>query len=158
MRIVSLPFAGAIGFIVMSVAAGITHDHIASVGNLEISHAWARAMLPNQPAGGGYMTIANQGQEADRLVSASSPAAGKVEIHSMQVINDVMTMRPVEGGLEIPAGETVELKPGGLHVMFMAVAEPFAEGDTVPVTLEFEQAGSVDIALPVRKAEGGHSH
>ena len=157
MRFFPAPFAAAIGLIMLSVAAGITHDHMASVGNLEISHAWARAMLPNQPAGGGYMVIANQGQEADRLMSASSPAAARVEIHTMEVINDVMTMRPVDGGLEIPAASTVELKPGGLHVMFMGVETPFKDGDTVPVTLTFEKAGSVEVNFPVRKAgsEGG---
>ena len=128
------------------------------VGDLEISSAWARAMLPNQPAGGGYLIIANRGSEADRLVGGSSPVATKVEIHSMEVVNDVMTMRPVDGGLEIPAGGTVELKPGGLHVMFMGVATPFKDGDAVPVTLEFEKAGSVEITFPVRKAEGGHKH
>ena len=133
-------------------------DETVVAGDLEISSAWARAMLPNQPAGGGYLIIANQGTEADRLVSASSPVAAKVEIHSMEVVDDIMTMRPVEGGLEIPAGETVELKPGGLHVMFMGVTEPFAEGDTVPVALEFEKAGSVEIAFPVRKATGSHNH
>ncbi|WP_127520252.1 copper uptake system-associated protein [Mesorhizobium sp. Z1-4] len=130
-------------------------DATVTAGDLEISSAWARAMLPNQPAGGGYLTIANHGAEADRLVGASSPAAAKVEIHTMEIVNDVMTMRPVDGGLEIPAGDTVELKPGGLHVMFMGVATPFKDGDTVPVTLQFEKAGAVEIAFPVRKAEGG---
>ena len=67
----------------------------------------------------------------------------------MEMVNDVMTMRPVEGGLEIPAGATVELKPGGTHLMFMMVTEPFKEGGEVPVTLEFEKAGKVDLELPV---------
>lgn len=125
----------------------------AAVGDLEIARAWARAMLPGQPTGGGYLTIGNDGDADDRLVAVSSPAAGKVEIHSMNVVDDVMTMRPVEDGLEIPAGGTVELKPGGLHLMFMDVDEAFAEGGSVPVTLEFEEAGSIDIELPVRAAD-----
>jgi copper(I)-binding protein len=73
----------------------------------------------------------------------------------MEMKDGVMIMRPVEGGLEIPAGETVELKPGGLHIMFMAVSEPFNEGETVPVTLEFEKAGSVELNLPVGPRDGG---
>ncbi len=162
MRNFTPPFLAALGMILLSIAAGIAHDHMKSVGSLEISHAWARAMLPNQPAGAGYLVIANSGAEPDRLVGASSPAAGKVEIHTMSVVDDVMVMRPVEGGLEIPAGKTVTLEPGGLHVMFMQVTDPFRDGGTVPVTLEFEKAGPVDLELPVRKAQdmetGDHAH
>jgi len=126
-------------------------------GDLTISAGWAKAMLPGQPAGGGYLTIENGGPSADRLVSLSTPAAGKAEVHDMKVENNVMTMRPVEGGLEIPAGGKVELKPGGLHLMFMQVSQPFAEGGSVPVTLEFEKAGKVELSLPVRK-DGGDEH
>lgn len=129
-----------------------------TAGDLTIAGGWARAMLPGQPAGGGYLTIANKGQAADKLVAASSPSAGKVEIHTMEIVNDVMVMRPVDGGLEIPAGATVELKPGGLHVMFMAVKEPFKEGGTVPVTLEFEKAGKVEVTLPVQAKQGADEH
>lgn len=126
-----------------------------TLGDLTIDAAWARAMLPGQPAGGGYVAITNNGDEADRLISASSPAAGKVEVHSMEMKDGVMVMRPVEGGLEIPPGETIELKPGGQHLMFMQVGEPFAEGGSVPVELTFERAGSVEIVLPIRAARGG---
>lgn len=129
-------------------------------GHLTLAGGWLRAMLPGQPAGGGYVTITNGGPEPDRLVGVSAPAAGRSEVHEMKVVNDVMTMRPVEGGLEIPAGATVELKPGGLHLMFMQVTQPFAEGATVPVTLEFEKTGKVELMLPVRAAGpgGGHGH
>ena len=125
-------------------------------GDLEIGSFWARAMLPGQPTGGGYLTVTSKGS-GDRLLSASSPAAGKVEVHRMEMANDIMVMRQVEGGLEIPAGGTVELKPGGLHLMFMSPSEPFREGESVPVTLQFERAGSVEIDLPVRAAGGDHS-
>jgi copper(I)-binding protein len=118
-------------------------------GDLEITAYRVKAMLPGQPAGGGFLTIANKGQAADRLTAVTSPSAGVVEIHTMDVVNDVMTMRPVEGGLEIPAGAMVELRPGGQHLMFMSVKEPFKEGDTVPVTLEFEKAGKVEIEFPI---------
>ncbi|MBA3448343.1 MAG: DUF1775 domain-containing protein [Pseudaminobacter sp.] len=132
-------------------------DTAITVGDLEITGQWARAMLPGQPAGGAYLTIVNKGQTADRLVSASSSQAGKVEIHSMEVVDDVMVMRPVDAGLEIPAGATVEMKPGGLHVMFKAVTAPFEEGASVPLTLQFEKAGELDISVPV-KAAGGEDH
>jgi copper(I)-binding protein len=133
--------------IVMSVAAGMPAPVVA--GDLEIGAYRAKAMLPGQPVGGGYLTIANKGAAPDRLMAVTSPSAGMVEIHVMEMVNDVMTMRPVEGGLEIPAGATVELKPGGTHLMFMMVTEPFKEGGEVPVTLEFEKAGKVELKLPV---------
>lgn len=133
----------------------------AMAGDIMVSDGWLRAMLPGQPVGGGYLTITNNGKEADRLVAVSTAAAGKAEIHEMSMANDVMTMRPVEGGIEIPAGGTVELKQGGLHLMFMQVTKPFAEGDTATVTLEFEKAGKVDVVLPVKSAAAGaaeHKH
>jgi copper(I)-binding protein len=120
-----------------------------TAGDIEVTAGFARAMLPGQPSGGGFVTMANKGASPDRLVAASSPAAGKVEIHSMEIKDGVMIMRPVAGGLEIPAGGTVEMKPGGLHLMLMQVEEPFAAG-TVPLTLEFETAGKIEIELPVR--------
>lgn len=129
------------------------------VGDLELDGAYARAMLPGQPVGGGFVTIKNNGSEDDRLVSASSPAAGAVELHEMAMEGEVMKMRKLEDGIPVPAGETVELKAGGLHLMFMQVATPFAEGDTVPVTLTFEKAGQVEVTLPVGSAApGGHTH
>ncbi|MDW6025361.1 copper chaperone PCu(A)C [Mesorhizobium sp. BAC0120] len=118
-------------------------------GDLTITAYRAKAMLPGQPTGGAFLTIANNGSSADRLLSVTSPSAGMVEIHTMEVVNNVMTMRPVNGGLEIPAGATVELKPGGTHLMFMQVKEPFKKGGEVPVTLEFEKAGKVEIVFPV---------
>ncbi len=147
------------------LAAGHGDSHHSSpaspaltAGDLSITGAWARAMLPGQPTGGGYLTITNKGESADRLVSAASTSAGKVEIHTMEVANNVMVMRPVEGGLDIPPGATVELKPGGLHVMFMAVKEPFKPGASVALTLEFEKAGRVEVTLPVRTGSGTDEH
>ena len=133
--------------VVMSVAAEMPAPVVA--GDLEIGAYRAKAMLPGQPVGGGYLTIANKGAAPDKLMSVTSPSAGMVEIHVMEMVNDVMTMRPHGGGLEIPAGATVELKPGGTHLMFMMVTEPFKEGGEVPVMLEFEKAGKVELKLPV---------
>ncbi|WP_048648626.1 DUF1775 domain-containing protein [Nitratireductor soli] len=130
-------------------------DQATMAGDLKITTAWARAMLPGQPSGGGYLTIENTGAADDRLLSVASPSAGRVEVHTMEMNNDVMVMRPVEGGLAIPAGETVTLKPGGLHMMFMEVTAPFKEGAAVPVTLEFEKAGAVELELKVGPARGG---
>ncbi|WP_457586028.1 DUF1775 domain-containing protein [Ensifer canadensis] len=151
-------------------AAGDEHaGHMAGdgrvkLGDLEISGGAAKAMLPGAKVGGGFLTIKNGGGADDRLVAVESPVAGRVEIHEMAMENDVMKMRKLDDGVALPAGETVELKAGGLHLMFMQVSKPFAEGETVPVTLVFEKAGKVDFTLAVgtagggAAATGGHSH
>lgn len=125
------------------------HAREAAAGDIVVADFWTRATLPNQKVGGGYMVITNNGEEEDRLVSISSPASGEVEVHEMSMENDIMRMRPLEGGIVIPAGETVELAPGGYHLMFQELEEGFVEGETVAVTLTFEKAGEVTLELPV---------
>ncbi|MGV8936850.1 MAG: copper chaperone PCu(A)C [Allorhizobium sp.] len=124
------------------------------VGDLDLSAAFVKAMLPGQPVGGGFVTIHNGGSADDRLISAASPSAGRVEMHEMVMQNDVMKMRQLNEGIPVPAGATVELKPGALHLMFMDVKDPFVEGGSVKVTLTFEKAGPVEIVLPVGSARG----
>lgn len=124
------------------------------LGDLELTAGYTRAMLPGQPVGGGFIVIRNSGHHDDTLVAAESPSAGHMELHEMAVVNDVMQMRPLKDGIPVPAGKTVELKPGGLHMMFMAVKEPFVEGATVNVRLTFAKAGTVDLVLPVAPASG----
>lgn len=138
-------------------AASGEHDHGAmnmapapvTLGDLEISNGFSRATLPNAPVGGGYITITNKGAEADRLVSVASSVAGVVQIHQMKMDGDVMKMNELPDGVEIPAGGTVALEPGGLHIMFMKLTGPLVEGTKIPVTLTFEKAGSVDVELSV---------
>jgi uncharacterized protein YcnI/copper(I)-binding protein len=140
--------------------AGHGADHAAAavkVGDLEVAGGFSKAMLPGQPVGGGFVTITNSGKADDKLVSAVSDVAGRVELHEMAMQGEVMKMRKLDDGITVPAGETVELKPGGLHFMFFEVKKPFAEGDTVPVTLTFEKAGKVDITLSVQSAKPGEA-
>ncbi|MCV9960493.1 DUF1775 domain-containing protein [Pararhizobium sp. BT-229] len=141
------------------MAMAAAGDASVKAGSLEISGGAAKAMLPGAKVGGGGFVVENSGSEDDRLISAESPAAGRVELHEMTMQNEVMKMRKLEDGIVIPAGETVELKSGGLHLMFLEVAKPFAEGDSIPLTLTFEKAGKVDYVLPVGNAAGGaHKH
>lgn len=141
----------------MAMAAAVSLAALAAqaddytVGDLTVSKAWTRATPPKAKAGGGFVEIVNAGSEADRLVSAGSGVAAKVELHDMSVTDGIMKMREMENGIDIPAGATVSLKPGGLHIMFMGLTEGFEEGGTVPVVLTFEKAGDVEIALPVAK-------
>ncbi len=117
------------------------------VGSLEITTPWTRATPPSARTGGGFMTITNKGTTADRLVAVRSNASDKVEIHEMQMDGNVMRMRELAQGLEIPPGATVMLKPGSYHIMFMELKAPIAKDAKVPLTLVFEKAGSVDVQL-----------
>lgn len=133
-------------------------------GSLHLSDAWTRATPKTAPTAGGYVKIHNMGDADDVLVSASSPTAKRVEIHKMWITDGVMRMEEIEGGLTIPAGKSVELKPGGLHLMFMRIKKPFVKGEMVPVTLTFKKAGDVTLELPVAKigakskGKGHHHH
>ncbi|KQV16524.1 hypothetical protein ASC97_11675 [Rhizobium sp. Root1203] len=144
--IASLLFAGL--FATFSTAHGF------KAGDIEIGHPHARAMVPGAKVGGGYMNITNNGSTDDRLVSVSSDRAASAEVHLMSVDGGVMTMRPVSGGLVVPAGKTVELKPGGYHIMFMSVTQPFKAGEMIKATLTFEKAGAVDVEFSVGNAGG----
>lgn len=119
------------------------------LGDLTISGGFSRATLPNAPVGGGFVTITNKGASDDRLIAATSPAAGEVQLHEMAMEGDVMKMRELPDGIPVPAGETVSLQPGGLHMMFMQLAGPLVEGTSFPVTLTFEKAGTVTVELSV---------
>ncbi|BBF91432.1 copper chaperone PCu(A)C [Blastochloris tepida] len=125
------------------------------VGTLVIAEPWARATPPAAKVGGGYMRITNTGTEPDRLIGMSAPVAGRGEIHEMAVVDGVMRMRELENGIAIESGQTVELKPSGLHVMFMDIKEPLKEGTTIPVTLRFAKAGTIEVPFPVRSIGAG---
>ncbi len=125
----------------------IAHDY--KVGTLEIGHPWTRATPPTAPSGGGFLSVTNKGTAPDRLVAARSGVSDRVEIHEMKMDGNVMRMRELDKGLEIPAGATVMLKPGGFHIMFMGLKAPFVRDAKVPLTLVFEKAGSLDIELDV---------
>jgi periplasmic copper chaperone A len=126
------------------------------LGDLTIEGYWVKAMLPGQPVAGGFLKLTNKGTADDKLVSATSPKSARVELHEMAMKGDVMEMRALEGGIAIPAGATVELAPGGLHVMFFDVTEAFKDGDMVPVTLTFEKSGTVELMLPVMAKAMSH--
>jgi periplasmic copper chaperone A len=118
-------------------------------GDLVITQAWARATPGGAKIGGGYLTIENKGSAPDRLIGGSADVAGKVEVHEMAMNNGVMTMRPLEKGLAIDPGKTVKLAPGGYHLMMFDLKSPLKQGEKLPVTLEFEKAGKVQVSLDV---------
>ena len=150
-------FLAATAALVTLSAAAFAGD--ITLNNLRIEDPFAGATLPNQPVAGGFMVISNTGNADDTLIAARSAAAARMEIHEMAMDGDVMRMRELSGGLAIPAGETVMLKPGGYHIMFMELSGPLLEGSETEVTLTFENAGEVTLALPVvARGKGGIGH
>ncbi len=131
----------------LAAAAITAHAHSFQLGAIAIGHPYARATVPGQPAGGGYLKLDNRGA-ADRLLSASAGVAGSVELHTMSMEGDVMRMRQLDA-IDLPAGKTVELKPGGLHIMFMGLKAPLKAGDSFPMKLKFEKAGEVTVQVKV---------
>jgi len=115
---------------------------------IKIEDAYTRATVPGQQVAGGFMKIENKGASVDQLLSASSPAAGEVQLHEMAMEGNVMKMRQVRD-IGVPAGGVVELKPGGYHLMFISLKGPFAAGETVPVKLKFAKAGELEVKMPV---------
>jgi copper(I)-binding protein len=126
------------------------------VGNLKLSSAWARATPKGASVGGGYMTITNMGSEPDRLVGGATDVAKVLEIHEMSMDNGVMKMRPVAGGLEIKPGQTVTLKPGGYHVMFVGLKEQLKQGQHFKATLTFAKAGKADVDFTIEGVGATH--
>ncbi|MEC9342759.1 MAG: copper chaperone PCu(A)C [Pseudomonadota bacterium] len=147
---------GAVGVLALTAASVWAHDY--KLGNLEIHHPVARATAPGAKVAGGYMTVTNHGTEADRLLGGTAGFAGKVEIHEMRMDGETMVMRPVEGGLVIPPGATVELKPGGYHIMFMKVGEQLKPDERRAAKLIFEKAGEVDIEFAVESMDKMKDH
>ena len=128
------------------------------VGNLKLENPQARATVPAQKMSGGFLKIENKGG-ADKLLSASSSVSKTMELHTMVMDGNVMRMREVKG-IDVPANGSVELKPGGLHLMFMDLNEQLKPGSTFKVKLKFEKAGEVEVPFQVmdmRPASQGHS-
>lgn len=140
--------------VVLALGLGAAAAHDYNLGALHIAQPWVRATPKGASVGGGYLKITNKGTMPDRLIGGSSPVARKVEIHSMTMEGGIMKMRPLDAGLEIKPGATVELKPGGLHVMMTGLTQPFRKGERVTVTLVFEKAGKIEVEFTVEGMGG----
>jgi copper(I)-binding protein len=119
------------------------------VGSIHITAPWARATPKGASSGAAYVTIANKGTVPDRVNCVSSDVSAACQIDTMAMERGVMKMRPVEGGLEIKPGETVTLKPSGLHLMLVDLKHPLEQGKVVEASLQFEKAGTVKIEFPI---------
>ncbi|MBP2293561.1 copper chaperone PCu(A)C [Azospirillum rugosum] len=117
-------------------------------GGVSVTAPWARAAAPSARNGGAFMVVTNGGTEPDRIVAAQTPIAEKAELHTHQMDNGVMKMRPVDA-IAVAPGEPVTLRPGGLHVMLLGLKQPLTQGSRFPVTLTFAKAPPVTVEVPV---------
>ena len=139
----------------LALASAVAHAHSFKLGDIDIGHPYARVTAPGQPTGGGYLKLDNKGRD-DKLLSARAAVSASVELHSMSMDGDVMRMRQVDA-IALPAGKTVELKPGGLHIMFVGLKSPLKAGDRFPMTLKFAKAGEVDVVVNVEAKPAGNA-
>jgi periplasmic copper chaperone A len=144
-----------IGTAALTLVTFFAHAHEFKAGAITIGHPYARATAAGQPTGGGFMKFVNGGAN-DKLLSVSAEVSKAVELHEMKMEGDVMKMRQVEG-IELQAGKTVELKPGGYHLMFIGLKAPLKAGDKFPVKLKFEKAGEVTVEVNVEAPGADHS-
>jgi len=137
------------------LAIGLAPHAIAQVsetfraGTMVVEAPWSRATPGGAKVGGGYMRITNTGSESDRLVGGSIAVAERFEVHRSTVVDGIARMEPITGGLEIGPGQTVELRPGSLHAMFVNLRQGLKEGETVNGTLMFEKAGALTVKYHV---------
>jgi copper(I)-binding protein len=139
---------------VLALMPSLLAAHEYKLGSLEIVHPWARATPKGASVAGGYLKITNKGTTPDRLVGGSAAFAGKFEIHEMKMTAGVMQMRPLPEGVEIKPGETVELKPGSYHLMFLNLKEPLQQGQSAKGTLVFEKAGPIQVEYKIEPIGG----
>jgi len=164
-NVVAAAAALAVALPLSTTLAPLAIAHEYKAGAIRIDHPWARPTQPGQQNGAVYLkTVVNRGKDGDRLVRASTPVAERVELHTMSMDGNVMRMREV-ADIPVPAGQTVKLEPGGLHLMLMGLKQPLKLGDTFPVTLEFERGGRTEVKVWVQQPKdapaaghGAHKH
>jgi copper(I)-binding protein len=141
--------------IAAALLAGIVHAQ-----TVDVKDAWVRTSVQGQKATGAFMKLT--AKDGAKLVAASSPVAGVTEVHEMKMEGDIMKMKAVAGGLDLPAGKTVELKPGGYHVMLMDLKAALPKDSTIPLTLVFKDAkgmeSRLELKVPVATAPMAAAH
>lgn len=131
--------------------------HEYKTGDLMIDHPWARELPPTSPTSAAFFILHNHGDQEDRLLGASTPIAGKAELHTHVHMGEVMRMQKIDSAAIPPHGMT-EFVPGGNHVMLFDLKQPLKAGDSFPLTLEFEKAGKLEVQVKVETAPPGHEH
>ncbi len=140
----------ALALALVGLAACGRVEHHARIGELEVTLPWSREVSPHAPVAAGFLSIRNRGEADDRLVAVRSDAVERVEIHELRHEDGMVRMRELAEGLPLPGGATVELKPGGHHLMFFAPGNAFTAGRRVKATLVFAAAGELEVMFDVR--------
>lgn len=138
-------------FTTLALLFVFSQNNVSAKSNLEFGNAWIRATPPNAQVAGGFIEINNQGAD-DRLLSITSSLSSSVEIHEMKMDGDVMQMRQLKDGLQIPGNEITALKPGGLHLMFIQPKQALREGQKITVAFLFAKAGKRAVVFTVLKS------
>ena len=146
-----------IGAVICGLAGLAWAEPMATVGTIAVHDAWVRASLGQTGTSAAYMTLEASNDQGDRLVAAASPVAARAEFHTHIVDGGVARMRPV-AAIEIAPGAPTVLQPGGLHIMLIGLGEKLVEGNTLPLSLTFEHAGSIELEVPIRGMGGGMRH
>lgn len=141
--------------LLLGLQAGAAWSHVHEKGDIQVRHPWSRATPPGAKVAVGYMEIRNRGAQPDRLLSASTTVAKRVEMHVTQREGEVMKMRQVES-FEIPARERYALRPGGSHLMLVDIVQPLEKGERFTMKLRFERAGELEIELEVQERGSRH--
>ena len=147
LRKLKFPILTALTLALASITVSLTNAQEYQLGKLKIEHPWARMTIPGRPAAG-YMIVHNQG-DADKIISASSPAANRIEIHTTTIKDGVMRMRSAKH-VDVPAKGSVEFKSGGFHLMIFGLKPSVKQGSKLPLTIMFEKAGPVKMELAVK--------
>lgn len=141
----------------LALQGGLVSAHNHEKGDIQVRHPWSRATAPGAKVAAGYMEIRNNGTRPDRLLSASTSAAKRVEMHITQRDGEVMKMREVKA-FDIPPRERTTLRPGGAHLMLVDIAQPLKKGERFTMTLRFERAGELAIDVEVQELGARHPH
>lgn len=152
------------GLLLVSVLSAPATAQPYMLGDLSIHDPWSRELPPVAPNGAAYLRVENGGSEADRVVAAHSPIAERAETHTHEMDGGVMKMRHVHS-IEVPGHGEVTFEPGGLHVMLIGLKKPLVRGESFPLTLEFDKAGTIEVTVEItgkgttdRTRQGEHKH
>jgi copper(I)-binding protein len=155
-------FAAVLSALILLPPAASAHTKKFKAGSIVVEQPWIRATPGGAKVAGGYLKVTNTGSAPDRLTGGTLPLADSVEVHEMAMTDGIMKMRRLENGLEIKGGQSVELKPGGHHMMFMGLAGAIEAGKDLKGTLVFEKAGTVEVTYRVApigsQAAPAHKH
>ncbi len=152
--------AGFLAYLILTLFVSTATAHEYKQGALSIVHPWSRPVAAGIKTGAAYLSIRNDGKEADRFIGVKTDVCDTADMHATIQDGDVMKMRKLEGGVALQPGTTVKFEPGGMHIMLMGLKQPLNEGSSFPMTLIFEKAGEVPVEVKIenKSVSGPEDH